>query len=272
LATWAIGDIQGCDAALDRLLKTISFDSQADRLWLVGDLVGRGPDSLAVLDRLIDLGPCVVSVLGNHDLHFLAVAAGVRSPKAEEKLDHILAHPSLEKYVNFLKNQSLIHVCPKLDAVMVHAGVYPKWTVDQAVALASEVADALRGAQCEEFLCHMYGDTPRCWDPTLSGWERLRFITNTFTRMRVVDQHGCLDLNYKDDAAAAPSGLTAWFNIPNPGLAHNRVVFGHWAASGLVNQPPYLGLDTGCIWGGSLSAVHLEAGHVNIVSVSCDPL
>ncbi len=258
--------------ALDRLLKTISFDSQADRLWLVGDLVGRGPDSLAVLDRLIDLGPCVVSVLGNHDLHFLAVAAGVQSPKAEEKLDSILAHPSLPKYVDFFKNQSLIHVCPKLNAVMTHAGVYPRWTVDQAVALASEVADALRGAQCEEFLCHMYGDAPRCWNTTLSGWERLRFITNTFTRMRVVDQHGCLDLNYKDDAAAAPSGLTAWFDIPNPGLADYRVVFGHWSDNGLVNKPPYLGLDTGCIWGGSLSAVHLEAGHVNIASVSCDPL
>ena len=271
MATWAIGDIQGCDAALDRLLKTISFDSQTDRLWLVGDLVGRGPDSLAVLDRLIDLGPCVVSVLGNHDLHFLAVAAGVRSAKAVEKLDHILAHPSLPKYVNFIKNQSLIHFCSKLHMVMVHAGVYPKWTVDQAIALGGEVSDALRGAQCEEFLCHMYGDTPRCWDPALSGWERLRFITNTFTRMRVVDQHGCLDLNYKDDAAAAPSDLKAWFDIRNPGLSHYRVIFGHWAASGLVNQPPYLGLDTGCIWGGRLSAVQLEAGHVNIVSVSCDP-
>ncbi len=272
MATWAIGDIQGCDAALDRLLKTISFDSQADRLWLVGDLVGRGPDSLAVLDRLIDLGPCVISVLGNHDLHFLAVAAGVQSPKTVEKLDHILAHSSLPKYVNFLKNQSLIHVCPKLNAVMAHAGVYPKWSVGQAIALGGEVADALRGAQCDEFLRHMYGDTPRRWDPTLSGWERLRFISNAFTRMRVVDQHGRLDLNYKGGVAAAPSDLKAWFDIPNPGLSHYRVVFGHWSDSGLVNQPPYLGLDSGCIWGGSLSAVHLEAGHVNIVSVSCDPL
>jgi len=272
LATWAIGDIQGCGAALDRLLKTISFDSQTDRLWLVGDLVGRGPDSLAVLDRLIDLGPSVISVLGNHDLHFLAVAAGVQSAKPSEKLEGVLAHANLAEYVKFLKNQSLIHVCPKLSAVMVHAGVYPRWTVDQAIALGGEVTDALRGAQSEEFLYHMYGDTPRCWDPALSGWERLRFITNTFTRMRVVDQHGCLDMNYKDNVAAAPSGLKAWFDVPNPGLTHSRIVFGHWATNGLVNQPPYLGLDTGCIWGGSLSAVHLEAGHVNIVSVSCDPI
>ncbi len=270
LATWAIGDLQGCRAPLDRLLEKISFDISSDHLWLLGDLVGRGPDSLGVLDLIISLGERAITVLGNHDLHFLASAVGIKPAKEKDQLNQILDHPDREKYINFITNQSLIHYSPEQNTVMAHAGIYPWWSLDLALSLSSEVSAVLQGAQKIDFLRHMYGDTPTRWDPSLAGWPRLRFITNALTRMRFCDQHGHLDFDQKGSAVSTPTHLRPWFDFPNAQLNKARVIFGHWSTMGLVNRHPYLGLDTGCVWGECLSAVHLEAEHVNIVSVPCD--
>ena len=269
MATWAIGDIQGCRIALERLLDRIRFDPSADHLWLVGDLVNRGPDSAGVLDLVISLGERVRTVLGNHDLHLLATAAGIRPLKKRSVLATLLAHPSREKYLNFLLKQPLIVDDPEIDVVMCHAGIYPFWSAAEAARYASEVAGILRGGESTAFLAHMYGNTPARWDPTLDGWPRLRFIINAFTRMRYCSPAGELEFDAKGRADLAPAGFLPWFDIPNPRLGRRRLIFGHWSDIGLICRPPFIGLDGGCVWGRQLAAVHLEPARVNIVTVDC---
>ena len=271
MATWAIGDVQGCLSSLTQLLDKIAFRPETDELWMVGDLVGRGPDPCGVLDLLISLEGCVVCVLGNHDLHLLAASFGLQQVKAEDNLLPVLQHPGRAKYINFLLKQQLIHFSADINWVMAHAGVYPWWSLSESLKHAGEVSSVLKGRNPESFLEHMYGDHPVNWDPKLSGEDRLRFITNVFTRMRLCDERGRLDLKHKSSPASAPVGFLPWFDYENRGLADTRVVFGHWSTLGLVQKPRYLGLDSGCIWGGRLSAVHLESEHVNIISVPCGP-
>ena len=270
MATWAIGDVQGCLDSLKNLLQRIGFDDHSDRLWLVGDLVGRGPDPCGVLDLVISMGDRAVCVLGNHDLHLLAASFGLRRVKPKDQLSPILEHERRSKYINFLLKQRLIYYSSDLNCVMAHAGLYPWWSLSENLSHAHEVSRALAGPDPKSFLENMYGDSPSCWDEALCGWERLRFITNVFTRMRLCDEKGQLELEHKGGVSDAPDGFSPWFDFTNPGLSDTRVVFGHWSTLGIVNKPPYFGLDSGCVWGRWLSAVHLESEHVNIISVPCD--
>jgi len=271
VATWAIGDVQGCLDSLTQLLEKIRFDARSDQLWLVGDLVGRGPDPCGVLDFIISLQERAVCVLGNHDLHLLATSFGLRQVKPKDRLSPILQHAKRAEYINFLLKQELIYYSPDLNWVMAHAGLYPWWSLSENLRRAQEVTHALAGPDPKPFFENMYGDGPAQWDKKLSGWDRLRFITNVFTRMRLCDDEGRLDLKHKGAIADAPWRFSPWFDFHNPGLSDTRVVFGHWSALGIVEKPPYLGLDSGCVWGRRLSAVHLESEHVNIISVPCDP-
>ena len=271
MATWAIGDVQGCLVSLTRLLEKIRFDARSDQLWLVGDLVGRGPDPCGVLDLVISLQERAVCVLGNHDLHLLAASFGLRQVKPKDQLSPILEHAKRAEYTNFLLKQRLIYYSPDLNWVMAHAGLYPWWSLSENLRRAQEVAQALAGPDPKSFFENMYGDSPVQWGEALSGWDRLRFITNVFTRMRLCDDEGRLDLKHKGALPDAPGRFSPWFDFHNPGLSDTRVVFGHWSALGIVERPPYLGLDSGCVWGRRLSAVHLESEHVNIISVPCDP-
>ena len=270
MATWAIGDVQGCLDSLKNLLQRIGFDDHSDRLWLVGDLVGRGPDPCGVLDLVISMGDRAVCVLGNHDLHLLAASFGLRRVKPKDQLSPILEHERRSKYINFLLKQRLVYYSSDLNCVMAHAGLYPWWSLSENLRHAHEVSRALAGPDPKSFLENMYGDSPSCWDEALCGWERLRFITNVFTRMRLCDEKGQLELEHKGGVSDAPDGFSPWFDFTNPGLSDTRVVFGHWSTLGIVSKPPYFGLDSGCVWGRCLSAVHLESEHVNIISVPCD--
>jgi len=271
VATWAIGDVQGCLDSLTQLLEKIRFDERSDQLWLVGDLVGRGPDPCGVLDLVISLQERTVCVLGNHDLHLLAVSFGLRQVKPKDRLSPILEHAKRAEYITFLLKQPLIYYSPGLNCVMAHAGLYPWWSLSENLCRAQEVTRALAGPDPKSFFENMYGDSPVQWGEALSGWDRLRFITNVFTRMRWCDGEGRLDLKHKGTLADAPGRFSPWFDFHNPGLSDTRVIFGHWSDLGLVQKPPYLGLDSGCIFGRRLSAVHLESEHVNIISVPCDP-
>jgi|TARA_B100000315_G_scaffold13203_1_gene12426 bis(5'-nucleosyl)-tetraphosphatase (symmetrical) len=271
VATWAVGDVQGCLDPLNQLLDKIAFRPESDQLWLVGDLVGRGPDPCAVLDLLISLGDRAVCVLGNHDLHLIAANFDLRQVKPKDNLSPVLEHPDRADYINFLLKQPLVHYSADINWAMAHAGLYPWWSLTESLDLASEVSCALKGRDPKVFLENMYGNTPTQWEQGLSGWGRLRFITNVFTRMRLCDARGRLELKHKGPPDSAPAGFKPWFDFENPGLSNTRVVFGHWSDAGGVYHPPYFGLDSACIWGGRLSAVHLESEHVNIISVSCDP-
>ena len=271
MATWAIGDVQGCLSSLNQLLDRIAFRPEVDELWLVGDLVGRGPDPCGVLDLLISLEERAVCVLGNHDLHLIAANFELGRVKAKDNLFPVLQHPNRAHYIKFLLKQSLIHYSPDINWAMTHAGLYPWWSLSDSLKHAEEVSGVLKGPRPVKFLEHMYGDHPVQWSTGLSGQDRLRFITNVFTRMRLCDQKGRLDLAHKASPDSAPAGFLPWFDFENPGLSDTRVVFGHWSTLGLVQRPRYVGLDSGCIWGGSLSAVHLESEHVNIISVPCEP-
>ncbi|RUO57823.1 symmetrical bis(5'-nucleosyl)-tetraphosphatase [Pseudidiomarina insulisalsae] len=254
MARYLIGDLQGCYTQLDDLLQRVAFDPQFDELWCVGDIVARGPHSLACLQRLAGLGATVKCVLGNHDLNLLAVLTGVREANPKDKLDAILALTPTQKqqWIEFLVKQPLLRQAD--DLVMTHAGIYPGWSIEQAQQLADEVSTSLQRAwrydKLGAWLDRMYGNEPACWSENLQGPERIRFIINSFTRMRFVDANLCLNLTEKgapDDATAA-QGLRPWFHHWSP--AEKTLVFGHWAAlQGNTARDDVIGLDTGCVWG-----------------------
>lgn len=264
MSTYAIGDIQGCFGALQQLLQAIAFNPRADRLWLVGDLVNRGPDSLAVLRWARDLGDRVTVVLGNHDLHLLAVAAGVGKLHRQDTLQPILDAPDCDELLEWLAHRPLLH--RQDDWVMVHAGLLPQWTVDTAETLAQEVSAMLAGPQRTRFFQHMYGNQPTLWSDTLTGWDRLRLITNAMTRMRLVTRDGALDLQFKGELEQAPADLLAWFDHPQRQSRGRPIVCGHWSALGLRLSADLLALDSGCLWGGQLSALRLEDRQLRQIS------
>ena len=261
MALYLIGDVQGCDDALQRLLDEISFSPSRDTLYLLGDLVNRGPDSAGVLRRLMRYGAAAQCLLGNHDLHLLAIASGARKPHRKDTLDGILMAPDRPAMLNWLRWQHLAILKNILghDVLMVHAGVLPVWTADQTVALASEVEAVLRSPALGEFLQQMYGNEPTRWSDTLHGTPRLRVIVNALTRLRFCDADGRMEFATKEGSAAAPSGYLPWFNVPGRRTSGKTVVFGHWSTLGWLGRTDVISLDTGCVWGGCLSALRLEA-------------
>ncbi|TAK77056.1 MAG: symmetrical bis(5'-nucleosyl)-tetraphosphatase [Gammaproteobacteria bacterium] len=257
MTTYAIGDVQGCFAPLQHLLAHISFDPAQDTLWFTGDLVNRGPQSLEVLRFVKTLGDKHKTVLGNHDLHLLAVAYGVRTLHPADTLDAILTAPDREELIDWLRHRPLLH--EDQEYVMTHAGLAPEWDREQARLLAQEVEVVLRSETPALFLEQMYGNKPDRWDDQLTGIERLRCITNYFTRMRFCDADGRLDLNYKGDMAGKPKDLIPWFEVKNRANADVKIIFGHWAAlDGKADAPNVYPLDTGCVWGNCLTALRLE--------------
>lgn len=253
-ATIAIGDLQGCHAPLAALLAAADPTGGAP-LWFAGDLVNRGPDSLGALRRVRALGERATVVLGNHDLHLLAVACGVRRAKRDDTLGPLLASPERGALLDWVRTRPLAH---RADGhLLVHAGVFPQWTAEQTVALAAEVEAVLRGPDWVDFLRVMYGNAPDHWDDALSGDARLRAIVNALTRMRYLDARGRMVVEVKEGLATAPPGLLPWFDAPGRRTADAVVVFGHWSTLGLLLRPDLVALDTGCVWGGSLTAVRL---------------
>jgi bis(5'-nucleosyl)-tetraphosphatase (symmetrical) len=260
MAVYAVGDIQGCDEEFGRLLDRLRFDPGKDRLWLTGDLVNRGPASLAVLRRVRSLGNAVTMVLGNHDLHLLAATHDRSALRADDTLDDILSAPDRDALLDWLRRQPLLHTDTALGWTMVHAGLAPQWDLATASACARELETVLRDARSARALfAEMYGNRPHRWSPDLAGHERLRFITNCFTRLRFCHEDGRLDLKYKGTLADAPAGLVPWFRVPDRRSAGTRIVFGHWSALGFHAKDGVLGIDTGCVWGGRLCAVRLDA-------------
>ena len=256
MATYAIGDIQGCYDELRELLDLIGFDPGADRLWLVGDLVNRGPGSLAVLRYVKSLGEVATTVLGNHDFHLLRLAAGYGRQHRGDTLDEVLAAPDCDELLHWLARRPLIHREGRW--VMVHAGLIPAWTVDRALALAREVEAALVGPEQARFYELLYSDEPNPWDDALTGLDRLRVIVNVCARLRFCDAAGKMEFREKRGAASAPPGFLPWFEQPGRASADHTIVCGHWSTQELVLAPNVLMLDSGCLWGGTLTAIRLE--------------
>ena len=257
MALYCIGDIQGCDSALQGLLDVIGFSASRDTVYLLGDLVNRGPDSAAVLRRCMAADGALHCLLGNHDLHLLAIAYGVRSPSRRDTLSSILDAPDRPALLDWRRQQPLArqHVLAGESLLMVHAGVLPAWSAQDALALADEVHTVLRGPNVLEFLQQMYGNTPDHWSDALTGAERLRVIVNALTRLRFCTPEGVMDFGSSDSADAAPHGMLPWFDVPGRRSANTLVAFGHWSTLGWLERPNLMGLDTGCVWGGCLSAV-----------------
>lgn len=269
MALWAIGDVQGCDRELGQLLKALDFSPERDRIWFVGDLVNRGPDSLAVLRRVKALGGAANVTLGNHDLHLLAVAHGRASLRGGDTLDDVLRAADRDVLLDWLLHRPLMHQEPEFKLVLLHAGLPPEWDVATAAGCAREFEAALRRDPGGVFE-GMYGDRPDRWDGGLAGSDRLRFIVNCFTRLRYLDAEGRLALRAKGSPRKAGSaGLTPWFAVKDARWRGTRVVFGHWSTLGLFRNEDVTGLDSGCVWGGALSAVRLDAPDGRFVSVDC---
>lgn len=261
MATYAVGDVQGCLDPLRRVLDAARFDPAVDRLWLVGDLVNRGPDSLGTLRFVRELGPVAIAVLGNHDLHLLAVALTDRTLRRKDTLGPVLAAPDRDELLDWLRRCPLVHYDSELDAVMVHAGIPFQFSLADALAHAREVEAVLAGPDPRAFLDHMYGNEPAVWDPALTGVDRLRVIVNIFTRMRFVDAAGRLDFDTKEGVGEAPSGFFPWFERLHPDFTDRRILFGHWAALEGKGTPAHcLALDTGCCWGRCLTLLRLDDG------------
>jgi bis(5'-nucleosyl)-tetraphosphatase (symmetrical) len=269
MAHYAIGDVQGCNDDLLRLLEAISFDAARDQLWLVGDLVNRGPQSLEVLRQVRDFGSSAHVVLGNHDLHLLASAAGTRSAARHDTFDDVLAAPDRAVLLQWLRQQRMAYrqTVHGTDYLMVHAGIAPQWSFADALARASEVELALAGDRWAEFMAHLYGNEPDRWDEALSGWDRLRAIVNVLTRLRFCRPDGTMDLVTKEGAGSAPEGYAPWFRWRDSDALQACILFGHWSMLGLVANDQVVGLDSGCVWGGSLTAIRLEDRQV--IQVRC---
>jgi bis(5'-nucleosyl)-tetraphosphatase (symmetrical) len=265
---YLIGDLQGCCDALERLLQRLDFSPSRDRLWLLGDLVNRGPASLATLRRLQGLGSAATCLLGNHDLHLLAVAHGVRPAHRSDTLQPLLQAPDRDTLLDWLRQQRLAVF--EAGWLMVHAGVVPQWSRDDTLAAAAEVEAVLRGPALPDFLRAMYGNEPARWSADLAGHDRLRFTVNVLTRLRFCAADGTMDFKTKDGAGAAPAGFLPWFDVPGRRTADTPVAFGHWSTLGLLNQPMLLGLDTGCIWGGQLTAARVDGTAREIIQVDCE--
>lgn len=268
MATYAIGDIQGCYDSLQRLLERCAFDPAHDRLWLVGDLVNRGPKSLETLRFVKSLGDAALTVLGNHDLYLLMIADnGAKLRGKDDTLQPIIDAPDCGELLAWLRRQPLCHV--EGEHCLVHAGLLPQWTIKQARELAREVEAVMQGPDCREFMQNLWGSEPASWSDELTGWPRLRVIVNAMTRMRFCTADGAMELKTKGETTNAPPGHLPWFEVPNRRSAGSVLVTGHWSALGLRIMPNLLALDSGCLWGGHLTAVRLEDRQV--FQVDCSP-
>ena len=251
MATYAIGDVPGCFDELQALLARVGFDRAHDRLWFVGDLVNRGPKSLEVLRFVRELGDRAVTVLGNHDLHLVTQHEGFERRRKDDTFTDVLGAPDVKQLVDWVRTRPMMHV--ESGWAMVHAGLVPQWTIDKAAALAREVEKALRAPGYRDFLANMYGSKPARWEDSLSGWDRLRVVVNAMTRMRFCQPDGTME--FHASGVEPPAGYLPWYETRND---ERPIVFGHWSALGLKLTERVAGLDTGCVWGGPLSALRLE--------------
>ena len=259
MAVYAIGDVQGCFDELQSLLELIDFKPDLDQLWFAGDLVNRGPKSLETLRFIRSLD--AVSVLGNHDLHLLAAAHGIHPGSVDgDTLVPILAAPDREELIDWLRRLPLLHYDGELGYLMVHAGLPPQWNLELAERCAAEVETVLRGNQLEAFLSRMYGNKPKLWSEKLEGWDRLRFIINCFTRMRFCDRDGRLELKCTGPPGSQPDGFFPWYEIPGRASAGTNIIFGHWSTLRSVDVPGIYPTDSGCLWGGQLTALRIDTG------------
>lgn len=267
MATYAVGDIQGCFDSFQALLNKCAFNPERDRLWLVGDLVNRGPRSLETLRYVKGLGASATTVLGNHDLYLLMVSeGGAKFRGKDDTIQDILDAPDRDELFNWLRHQALCHT--EDEYCLVHAGLLPQWTTTHARHLAKEVEVALQGPDYREFLKHMWGSEPAAWSEDLSGWPRLRVIVNAMTRMRFCTAEGVMDFHTKGEVTKAPAGHLPWFEVPGRKSADSVLVTGHWSALGLKVTDNLLALDSGCLWGGHLTALRLEDRRVFQVDCS----
>ena len=259
MSLFAIGDIHGCYETLRRLLDKIGFDEEKDTLWFTGDLVGRGPQSLKTLRFLKSINNSIITVLGNHDLHLLSLYYQARKiDENSSELIDILNAPDSEILIDWLRKRPLVFYDKKQNYLLVHVGIHPRWTINESIKYASEVEEILRSDHCSSFLKNMYGNAPIRWSNKLSGYDRNRFIINTFTRMRVLDNKN-LNLKYKGKIPSKNDDLTPWFNIVGHKWKDTSIIFGHWSALGLMIKKQFICLDSGCVWGGDLTAIELNS-------------
>jgi len=264
---YLLGDLQGCGDPLARMLEVVAFSPSRDHLYVLGDLVNRGPDSLGVLQRLSALGESATCLLGNHDLHLLAVAQGVRKPHKSDTVAQILDAPDREHWLNWLRHQKM--AVQAHGWLMVHAGVLPQWDAAQTLALAAEVEAMLQGPELATFLPLMYGNEPSQWRDELQGAERLRCVINSLTRLRFCSADGSMEFATKEGSGGAPQGYMPWFEVPGRRTEGVPVAFGHWSTLGLINRDDLLSLDTGCVWGGQLTAVRLTDAGRDVIQIPC---
>lgn len=258
MAIYVIGDIQGCYSELRQLLDKLAFDPARDLLWLVGDLVNRGPDSLKVLRFVRDLGDRAITVLGNHDLHLLALWAGNRKNAGKSSLEAVLKAPDRDELLHWMRHRPLMHFDPKRNFAMIHAGLAPQWDLLQALSCAKEVENVLQGPDYSPFLHDMYGNYPEKWSESLAGMDRLRFITNCFTRLRYCLVDGTLGLLEKGPIGSQSPGYIPWYEVPFRATRNDRILFGHWSTLGYYAKDNVWCLDSGCLWGGQLTAVRID--------------
>jgi len=268
MATYAIGDLQGCYSELESLLSKIRFNPQQDQVWFVGDLVNRGPQSLATIQFVRSLGNAAKCVLGNHDVHLIACYCGVQTCKPKSSLNQILQHEDVDNIINWLRQQPLLYTDPTLKWTMVHAGFLPQWDLSIAHDCAQQVEQQLRSNHYVDFLKHVYGNEPNQWHSELDDVDRWRVSLNALTRLRLCDPQGRMDFDYKGPLGQQPEHLHAWFDITRKSENLN-IVFGHWSALGLKNRKNLLALDTGCLWGGQLTAARIDTDPVEIHQIDC---
>jgi len=267
MATYAIGDLQGCYDSLLSLLEKINFNKNEDTLWFAGDLVNRGSDSLSTLRFVKSLGDNAITVLGNHDLHLLAIAQGVKTTRSPD-LKRILDADDSYELLHWLSTRPLLHYNSDLDYTITHAGIYPLWSLQQASNYAAELESELQN-NLSEFLNNMYGNSPDVWDETLNGFDRLRFICNCFTRMRFCNNDGTLDFSSNGAPGTIPDKTVPWFDVPNRKSESENLLFGHWSTLGQINKKNVYPLDTGCVWGGRLTALRIDKEEAEYISVDC---
>lgn len=272
MAVFAIGDVQGCYDELNKMLDQIKFDPALDQIWLAGDLVNRGPKSLEVLRFVKSLGNNCISVLGNHDLHLLANAAGVVEYQHHmDTIEPVLNAVDSDELMQWLRQQPLFYHDVELDFSMVHAGLPPQWSIAEAQARSAEVESVLKSDNWREFFAHMYGNNPKRWSPDLQGWERLRFITNCFTRLRYCHEDGRLALKFKGAPENKPLHQKPWFEMPGRASEQDKIVFGHWSTLGTGQYGNVFSLDSGAVWGETLTAVRIDQQPYEWITVKADP-